>query len=305
MKLLAYVKELLPRLSKNQIQEDLRITIAEVDQVVLPSYHQAAEFFRSNRFSSDENKDLSDDFYRELEKAGIAKQATFIGEVAIRLPYVRDNATYIQGLIESILERDVINEGLTVKKAILIRAAEHVSFVSRFSVDLLNLVYVNESIKHNTDVQETLRLSQGEINRVVKNIKQFSALISTYGVPNKDFVKILDDIPDVVISRRTEHSIVNLYKESDLDPIPSGLIKGFTGSPIYHVRLIIANWQANRYKANKEKKKVLELRALHLRLLNEKKNDPKIEQEIQYVQGRIDRLEQNLREDEESLAIEA
>lgn len=305
MKIISYVKALLPRVEKDKILEDLRVTATELDQVVLPNFRQAADFFRSSKPQSRDVKDLSDMFYRKIDLNGVPKQVNFIADCAHRLAYVRDNLTYVQNQIEALMERDVINEGLTAKKAILMRAAEHISFLSRFSVDLLNLVYTHEAVEVDANVEESMRLAPAVIKHVEINFTTFAQLLGDYGVPTRDFEKVIAKVPDVVISSKTEGSIVGIYKEKDIDPFVSSYVQGFVGNPIYHIRLAVAEWQASRYKASKDKKRVLELRLLHLKLSQEKKNDPKVEQEILYIQGRIDRMERSQREVEESLEMEA
>lgn len=302
MKILNFIKQLLPRLDKDRVLEDLRLTSTELDTVVIPSYTHASEYFRSNKIKSDANKDLSDIFYRKFDLQGTSKSSTFVGDIARRLPYLRDNIEYVKGLIEELMERDIIGEGLTAKKAVLLRSAEQMSFISRFATDLLNLMYVNEAIASDANIEENLRLSQHDVNMINKNIGIFSAWLSDQGIPNKDYIKLYLNIPEVVVNTRNENAIISAYKEKDLDPFSAPFVSGFTGSPIYTVRLIVAEWQSARFKANKDKKKMLELRLLHLNLINEKKNDPKIEQEIDYIRGRVERIESYIRETEESLA---
>lgn len=305
MKIISYVKALLPRVEKDKIIEDLRVTATELDQVVLPNFRQAGDFFRTAKFQSGDTKDLSDIFYRKIDLNGVPKQTNFIVDCAHRLAYARDNLNYVQDQIEALMERDVINEGLTAKKAILMRASEHISFLSRFSVDLLNLVYTYEATEADANVEESMRLAPAVIKHVETNFTTFAQLLGDYGVPTRDFEKVVGKVPDVVISSKTENSIVGVYKEKDIDPFVSSYIQGFVGNPIYHIRLAVAEWQAGRYKASKDKKRVLELRLLHLKLSQEKKNDPKVEQEILYIQSRIDRMERYQREVEESLEMEA
>lgn len=305
MKIINYVKALLPRVEREKVLEDLRVTTSELDQIVLPNYRQAADFFKANKLQSSDNKDLSDVFYRKTDLNGMSKQSSFVNDIAHRMPFVRDNIAYVQEQIEILLERDVINEGLTAKKAILIRAAEQLSFLSRFSVDLLNLIYVNEAIEADSNVVESMQLAPAIIKHVQVNFVMFAQLLGDYGIPTRDFEKIVGKVPDVVISSKNANSIVGIYKEQDIDPFTSGYVPGFVGNPIYHIRLAVAEWQAGRYKASKDKKKVLELRLLHLKLAQEKKSNPQVEQEIQYIQGRIDRMERYQREVEESLEIEA
>lgn len=303
MKIFDFIKAMVPRIEKDQILEDLRVTIGELEQVVAPSFLHAADYFRSNQFLSDKNKDLSDAFYRKFDKGSMAKQSSFIGEIAVRIPFIKDNLQFVQSQIEEILERDVISEGLTAKKAILIRTANHLSFISRFSTDLLNVVYVNEAVTADTKVKESLQVAPAIFKHIDRNLSSFAAYLSDYGIPNKDFVKLFENIPDIVVASRNEHAISGMYKEKDIDPFTSPYVQGFAGNPIYHVRLIFAEWQASRYKANKEMKKMLELRLLHLKLVQDKKSDPKLETEINYIQGRVDKIERYMREIEESVEV--
>lgn len=303
IKIIDFIKSLLPRIGKDQILEDLRVTSSELDQLVIPNYEQAAAYFKIEKTKSDEVKSLSEDFYQKFDKGSVVKQTSIIGEVAVRLGFIKANLAYVQSQIETILERDVISEGLTAKKAILIRAANQISFVSRFSSDLLNYVYVAEAIKVDAGIEESMKLSPAAKKHIEKNIKVFAWLLSDYGIHSKEFEKIYTAVPDIVVSSRNEASIVGLFKEQDIDPFSSPFVLGFTGNPIYHVRLLFAEWQASRYKANKDKKKMLELRLLHLKLINEKKNDPKLEAEINYIQNRIDKVERYMRDVEESVEL--
>lgn len=294
MKILNFVKALLPKLEKDNILEDLRVTISELDNVVYPAYQSASDYFKSAKFQSDANQKLSITFYKSFSNNKVIKQNNVILDIYKRLQFIKENAVYISSQIEELFERDIIADGLTAKKAILIRSAEQISFISRFSSDFLSYLYINEAVHFNSEVEESLRLSKEKIAYVEKNLPKFSASLSDLGIPNKDFTKIVGEIPELNVGGKYSHAVAGVYKESDIDPISGGFINGFVYNPIYHIRLTIAEWQASRYKANKDKKKMLELRLLHLKLQQENKNDPKLEQEIVYIQSRIDKIERYL-----------
>jgi hypothetical protein len=303
-KLISYVKALLPRLDKDQVIEDLRVTVAELDSVVSVSYSAASDFFRSHKFKSSINQNLSADFYRAFDLQGASKQNNFVTEIARRLPYIKDNAVYIQAQVEALFERDILNEGLTAKKALLVRASDHLSFISRFAVDLLNYVYSNESVSVTDEDAEAMKLAPAVQKAVESNFRTFAKLLSGYGIPNEKFSKIVLEVPEVVISSRTSAAVAGMYSEGKLDPLNSAVTSGFYGSPIYTIRLLVAEWQAGRYKANKDKKKVLELRLLHLRLEMEKKPNAKLNDEIVYTQSRVDKIQRYLNEVNADLAVE-
>lgn len=303
MKIISFVKSLLPRIGKDQILEDIRVTSGELEQIVLPNYKHAADYFRINKTKSAAVKELSEAFYDRFDKGSIVKQSSIVGEVAVRLGFIQDNLNYVQAQIDELMERDVINEGLTAKKSILVRAADQISFISRFASDVLNYIYVQEAIEFGADTEESMQLAPAVQKNVVNGIKLFAAYISDYGIPNKEFEKLVLSVPDIVISSRNENSIIGMYKEREIDPFNSAYVQGFNNNPIYHLRLVFAEWQSSRYKATKEKKKLLELRLLHLKLLQEKKADSKVEAEINYIQSRVDRSERYMRDVEESVEM--
>lgn len=303
MKITDFVKSLLPSLQKNQITEDLRITLSELEEVVTPSYRFSIEYLKTSKIKSDKNKELATQFYRNFDLQGSSKQPSYIGEVNRRIELVKENVVYLRELVEKDFDELTVSEGMTAKKVVVVRAASALSFISRFSTDLLNYMYVQEAIAVNAELDESLQLSPAALKHVERNIGHFASLLSDFGIPNKDFGKILLTLPEVVVSSRTDEALKGMYSDQQLDPFKSSYIQGFTGNPIYHMRMVVAEWQSNRYKSNKDKKKTLELRLLHLKLQNEGKNDPKIEQEINYVQGRVDKIERYLKDVEESLEV--
>jgi len=303
MKILDFVHSLIPGLQKNQIAEDLRITISELEEVVTPSYRFASEYFKSNKLKSDANKALSETFYRNFDTLGSSKQPSFVGDVYRRLEFLKENAVYLRNLVETDFDELTVSEGMTARKVAVVRAVSAVSFISRFSTDLLNLAYVNESVHLNAELSEEMSLPPAAVKHVERNMIYFATVLSDYGIPNKDLSKIIMTLPEVIVNQKTESTLKGLYSEKQLDPFRSAYIPGFTGSPIYHIRMLVAEWQSSRYKSSKDKKKTLELRLLHLKLQNENKADPKIQQEIDYVQGRVDKLERYLKSVEESVEV--
>lgn len=302
MNIIQIVKSFLPHLDKDRVIEDLRITAGELDNFALPSYKQASEYFKSSKVKSQANKDLIDIFYRNFDMQGMSKQPNVAAEILKRLIFIKDNTDYILSLAETLYERDIINEGLTAKKAIILKAASAVSFISRYSIDLLNYMYISEAGALGADLEEGMSLSPAGMKHIQENIARFSRMLSDYGIPTKKFTNIVLQIPEVAISSKTADSLRGLYKDNDIDPFGNVFKSGFTGSPIYHLRLQVAEWQSHRYKANKEKKAILELRLLYLKTYKDGQTDAKLEQEIAHTQSRVDRINRYLAEVEEDLA---
>jgi hypothetical protein len=301
----SYLSSLLPFFKKDTVLEDLRITKDELEAVI-KSYQEAETVFKAGRFKNEKTTRLAKDY--QLGITNKLGSRNFINDITKRLENVYDNVLTVELLLDKTLEKDIIKDGLTAKKASLIQAANYSSFISRFSYDVLNYVYVleteqTEKLLKSKDVEGTSELPPAKINYIISNISSFGRLLDVLGLPNKEFVKVIDDLPDVVVNEKTIVSLDGVYGESNLTPFSSQLAKGFMEmGPIYHFRIAIAEWQARRYKANQDKKQLLELRKLNLEMENDKNPSPKVQAEIEYLATRIGNVEYSMKQMEEAVA---
>lgn len=303
--LVKYIKTLLPHIDKSQVLEDLRITERELQSVVLPSYSDAASHFSKDKFKSKENNKIDSRILSLVKSSGYGRPTTFIGEFYTRLQNVEKNIDSLIKAIDSEISRDVITDGISSRKAVLIRVAEQFSFISRASMDLLNLIYMNEALEAKVDVG-AISMSKPEIAKTEQAVDALARLLNGYGIDTREFEKNLDRTPDIILSRAGNKEIEAMYSDKDMDSMTHPGLVGFVMNPIYHIRMQIASWQVDRYKAAQEKKKTLELRLLHLQILREQNGtNPRLEQEISYTQGRVSRLAKRLQEDEADLEIAA
>lgn len=297
MRLFNFISSLLPRIRKDEVVEDLRVTLGELNNNVIPAYEDAVRFFKDAKFKSEDNTGLNGIFFRNYTLKS-SNRNNLIVEIETKLKNVRENLEMVRDMNESLLEEDVFKDGLSAKKAILVRSAEQLSFLTRYAVDLLNYVYVCETKATGGNAGELLKI---QIQRVETNVVNFAHILSVFGEEAKAFNEFFDSMPDVVINDKTHAAISAVYTDDKIDPIGSKIALGFEGNPIYHLRIAIAEWQANRYKAAKDKKRMLELRLLNLKMLQESSQDPKIEQEIAYIQNRIESIEFKMAKMEQSV----
>lgn len=306
MKIFDYIASLMNKVEKDDILFDIRATREELESIVKPVYTKASEHFRMHKFVSDEAQQLDRKFYQSFDRGRFGKQSNFISELAFRMDNLIAAAVSIENAVEANLERLTIREGISAKRALIIKASEEVSFLSRYAIDLLNYVYRVEAAAvaaKNKDELDDTPLSPAEKKNIEYN---FSTFAQNFGAYANDPVKVkgaFDRMPDVIISEATYDTVQSVVKAKDLDPIGSVAVSGFTYNPIYHFRLVIAEWQTCRYNANKEKKRELELRLIHLEMLQDRNNDPKIEREISYIRQRVAKLDRKMRDEEESVKL--
>ena len=75
--------------------------------------------------------------------------------------------------------------------------------------------------------------------------------------------KELKDIPEILVGGRTD-SAIQAIGSNAADKTNAFAVQGFTYNPIYHIGLIVAEIQSERYKRTKDLKATLEMRLLRL-----------------------------------------
>jgi len=297
MKIFNFIKQLLPSIEKREVLEDLRIAISDLETNILPSYNTATDFLSSNKPKSPAVIELGKEFYKHLSKNGISKQKTMVGDINLRLIKYLDVLKYVQDELSDVLEEDVLNEGLTANKATLIRTASLSLFINRYASSLLNYIY---SLEENELSSDDFEPSPQLTKYINKNLRRFTYTLSDYGIAVNTFKSTIARVPEVIVNDANSSSVKAVYNADDLDPFTSST-KNLTVNPIYHIRMSIAQWQINRYKEAKEKKKVLELRLLHLKTLQEGQEDAKLQTEIDYNQSRLDKISRKIADVEAEL----
>lgn len=297
MEMLGFIKKLLPRIERTTVMEDLRITEKELVMVVLPSWDAATDLFKITPPSSSDAKSIGQEVLHLLDKKGRPKTATFVGDIALRLRSIHENCVHVQDQLERYVEKDVLPDGLTAKAAFLVRSASQMSFVSRYALSLLNYLYSKEAEKLNSHVSDDVRVSKAEMKYVESNLNTFLRLVNQYAIVPAEFKKLLDAVPEVLVGGKAAAAAAGLYEKAD--PFQSYGVAGFSGSPIYYVRTMIARWQQNRYESATAKRQQLELRLAYLEILQKKEDSPQLQKEIKSLQARIENYDQYLREVED------
>lgn len=293
---LDYLKSLLPRLKRDDVMEDLRFTGEELEGNVIPAFKEAGKFFKNGKFKADSLNELNTAFFRNYKLK--AKGGNIVLTVEDLLPNLHVNLKFVVDALEELLEHDILKDGLTAKKANLVRSAEYFSFITRYAIDFLDYVYMQETKASGGSVSDMPPVKEKSLR---DNVINFALLLNSNAQRPEDFAKMFDEMPDVVVNERTFGALSAVYKHESLSPLQSPLIHNFEGNPVYHLRLIVAEWQANRYKAFKDRKRVLELRLLNLKMLQEDNQDPRLQQEIDYIQSRIEGIEYKMSKMEESV----
>lgn len=122
MKIYDFVKKLLPRLERSAISEDLRFTAKELDQIATPAYEAANQHFKMSPLKSDEVRSLQILFDRNYQafagqRNNSGKSSNFLVDLTKRLDNLKKNVAYIRGILDTVVDEDIVRDGLTLRAA--------------------------------------------------------------------------------------------------------------------------------------------------------------------------------------------
>lgn len=298
MSIVSFIKTLVPGLERNEVKEDIRITKKEIDERAIPLFSDASKYFIRTPFRSKKTEEVNGTFMRALGNS--RKYKNMVDAASQLIPNVSQNLSFIEEQIDAVFAEKIISSTVTYKKAVVLRAVDYIGFVSIYSLNLLTLIYHYENEGVDLGGYAEIEISKARIKTIESNVANFARILKVYGVSHSEFQNIYKSLPDVKIDEDFINA-VNELKEENLDKLSVVGVQGFEGNPIYHYRLMFAEWQANRYKLNKEKKKYLELRLMQLKMKNDNEEDPGLDKEIKYLSDRIEKLEYWLHKQEDSV----
>lgn len=301
MSIFNFVQKLLPRIERHTVAEDLRTTERECGGIVIPSWEAGAEYFKLNKLASDEAYEFGHIFYNSFDLRRASKAPNLVMEISRRLPTLHANIRVIQTVLDEMVEKDIMPDGLTVRSAFILRAASNMSLLTRYLLALLNYLYTVEAKHHDIHLDPALEIAKAEMKYVDQNFQRFAKLFSEYSMPTKEFEALVRTRPEVSVAGNNRLAVTGMYSELDLDPFHKFGISGFVGNPIYQIRMVVARWQNDRYESAKAKKQQLELRLLYLQMQKDGKADAVTVKEISRLQDRIEKLDQYLREVDEAV----
>lgn len=297
-----FLKSMLPSIGKSDVETDLEISL-EYIPLIIEQYTLLGNVYKEHKFKSKSVKKIVETFYKELSDSKLkTKLVNNFGKDTVSLfSNASVNGEWLRKEIKESLNDVIMSQALTVLNANLLRCVPHFFFISKFATDLLTYIYMSETAELKHEGEEDFYLNKKQVELIEKNFVYYCRILAVYGEEPKEFNKKLASLIKLTIPTEEVEKITEQFSDKKID-IFNNLPAGFVGSPIYSVRLIFAQWEADRYRELKDKKKLLQLRNLHYKMLQENgSSDAKVEKEIAYLQRRITEIDYKLAKIEDSI----
>jgi hypothetical protein len=299
-----YIKSLLPSFTRVTALEDCRMRRLEITTVTHPAYEAALRLFNNRTFQYPELRSDFEVFKRHVRGPSapntvVAVERTFKNIVSI--------LDALEEVINSNYGEDIAGAGMTYYKSAVLQLLESVNFATKYARRYLNYVLVVETSYIEDPQGEALANDLGaaivpaDVRYLRDNFLQFCTVMVNLTKPANVIEAQLKQIPDVTITDENAKTLPHTAGDSRIDPFSHGIIP-VAMNPIYHIRMRVAEWQVDRLNNAKEEKKLLELRRLKMERSLAGKKDASLDKQIDYIQGRIENLDAEIRRKEQEYA---
>jgi hypothetical protein len=301
MQISKFIKSLVPELDKRECLADCQITTTELRETVLPAYKAAEDCFKGYTFKSEEY----DYFAQVYASHPMGSRKKLVPAIHAAVEMAIKNMDVLDRLIHEHFADESISAGLTARKANIVKALEAGSFFSKYARKWLINLYVVETKKVDGSDRLAADTKEGlvpaEVKWLMDNFTNFIVVMNALSEQPSQVHDRMMKIPEIIITDENEKTTEAQFGRAVLDPLSLGFIPVFM-NPIYHVRMMVAEWQTKRYKAAKEELRVLQLRKLNLEKIQAGKPDARIQKEIEYTEERANNLSYDIAKMEEKYA---
>jgi hypothetical protein len=303
MKLSVYLSTLLPLFTRDRMTEDWHTNAEILDNYVLPSYESAAEYFKATKLKSPDAKRYDDMFHHQCRVLVNHNENLVVGIYKCLLQ-LKKVIVLLEQRTETEFGSDVAKAALTYRQANLLQLQEATGFVLKYAQLLLRYVYVAEATQYkDSDVTLLESIKPADHDTLKAGFTSFTGALNILVDPKQDFGKGLDEIPDIVIKPEAMSGLQSTLGRK-LDPFHVGFLPPLF-NPIYHVRMLVAEWQTNRFHKAQAEQALMQTHLLHLKKLESGKPDAKLRQEIQYYEDQVDKSSAKLADMEKTYAAAA
>lgn len=190
----------------------------------------------------------------------------------------------VRKVIEFHFPKLMVQGVVRARDAALIKLLQDLSTFNAYTVDFLYYIIM--------DVNET-NFPKIKIKRITDKIGDYAELYKTYSKPLEPMLIEIAKMSDEEIPSKLDKTLLEL-KEIQLSQhggYPNLPFNGFLGNPIYHIRMWLIDKDFEKIEILEQKKQLIELRLMELKLDAEGKKDPNLTQQIRYYEDKLSGIE--------------
>lgn len=297
MNLKSFFSSLLPSFERSRIVEDIELIRKEVVEVLLPAFKTALATMAGKTWAHNEANAFNSTFIAALPQF---RQVGFLGGAQRIFADLPAKLDAIDKMVIEIFAKDVTKDTITYRKAAILQYLDTVRFAAKYTGRmLLRLTALETAALNKSEFSEPL--SPAETSWLAANQSAYLQVMKLLAQHPKDLAALLEEIPDIAVVPDRVDLVKQTVGLDKIDPLKLNFLPP-TFNPIYGLRLMYTEYQVKRYEEQVEEKRLLELRLLAMKEAHSGKQDARLAQQIEYTEGRLQRLSYKIAEMEKHAA---
>lgn len=268
-------------MKKSNILGEVANIKSSLENEVIPSFEKSVEYFKTTTVTSDINvlfNNVADHLQINASK----------GPVGVMSELNKFAAELVKGCIEleKIVDSDlpdyITDKDMTAKSAGILGTVSNFTTMTMFLIDLnLYLLYrtKNEDMYY---VKKT--------NSIKNLIPIFGDMYKKYRNNISNVMKETKNLSDTEIGDVSTFTMSASKRDKQFN-LP---INNFIGNPIYYFRMWMVELDLKQYEYLKDKKKLIELKLLDMKMQDNGEPSPKIQKQIEYYEDKLAGIEYKL-----------
>lgn len=287
MKILNFLKTLLPIFGRSKVETDIKQQQDLLKKSLLPFLKRMVDQFHGHPFSADLALPLETAFRRM--GGGNSTIVSVLYNIYQQLPAKLD---YIGKAVEEEFEVDISRDDLTYKQLQLIRFLEFSRFSVEYTMRLLGRLVAAES-RHRLNQQDRIdeQLTPAEIRWLELNLQTYMQILPLLATPMVKFRSALESMPELTVQSGEEGAAGTTFGAAKVDPLQMNFINtnAMNFNLLYHYRLWRAEMEVAHYQLLQQEILALELRLLELKSAQQERQDARLEQQIERREAQLSR----------------
>lgn len=188
-------------------------------------------------------------------------------------------------VVENDLSEIVTDKTGTVRDVAIIKVVADISSLGMFTLDLLYFVLSNNGADESN-------YPKIKFQKIRDGIPSYSASLKSYA---GHFANTVKDLPKVAtIPAKVDPSKISMFeklvgKSGKSINLPN--TQGFNGNPVYSIRMWLVDREIAKYESLKEKRKLIDLKLMELKVQETGDENPALRKQIEYFEDKISKVE--------------
>ena len=271
-------------------KEDVLSELMMVKESIYNEINPSIELLVNNIGDMKLDKDSKEVFETLMDLMKFSKNKghkAFLEELSTYMSEIYRESDKLENIIHHDVPDYITDKTITARVSGILGTVSNFTSITLFTSDLL--LYIIYKMNNDSMYYKSKEKS------VYIMLPEYAKLYAKYRGKIKDVLKDINKLSD------TEIGDVDTFhmSASRVDKKFNMPVNGFIGNPIYYFRMWMVEIEASKYEYLKDKKRLIELKLIDMKLSNQGEPDAKIQKQIEYFEEKLAKIEYEIHNIEE------